>query len=460
MKKARNLCIHALCAIFVGIALGCSGGASGESGDEYEGGEEFEVNNSLNKSNAKEILGKDYLYRETVEIPDGITSIGSGVFTGSDIKMDRLIIPASVTKIESGAFNVRGWTDGSDRIKEKDRFDLYYLGTVAQWCEIEFTTRIVSYYGNNGIVEEERRGGWPLENARHFITYDEENTKLFFYKDDYDEQYEYMRLVIPSDVKRIKDYAFYRASCDMSKIVIEKGVQSIGKSAFEYTDLRYAIIPGSVKTISEDAFYGSSLQYVEIGDGVESIGKRAFSSCWLDDVDCWDIEYDKIVAVDAIRIPGSVKSIGESAFSNQWTAKGRKGWNSLGKLVLEEGVETIEAGAFSESGVKSVVFPSTLVSIGKQAFYGCFYTSLGDYIQPGDEIIIPEGVKLIGESAFEKCKSLSTIALPYSLETIGYHAFYDCVSLKKVILEGYGGNYIINRLKTGNLKLDNGVMIN
>ena len=42
------------------------------------------------------------------------------------------------------------------------------------------------------------------------------------------------------------------------------------------------------------------------------------------------------------------------------------------------------------------------------------------------------GVEIIGESAFEECKSLQSVNLPGTLKRIGYRAFALCESLKSI----------------------------
>lgn len=47
-------------------------------------------------------------------------------------------------------------------------------------------------------------------------------------------------------------------------------------------------------------------------------------------------------------------------------------------------------------------------------------------------VVIPEGVKIIGDGAFYNCGNLMKITIPSSLESIGWEAFYACDSLLKV----------------------------
>ena len=50
------------------------------------------------------------------------------------------------------------------------------------------------------------------------------------------------------------------------------------------------------------------------------------------------------------------------------------------------------------------------------------------------EVIISEGVKIIGESAFEYCSQLETVKVPKSIDEIKNLAFYACNNLKKISL--------------------------
>lgn len=72
-------------------------------------------------------------------------------------------------------------------------------------------------------------------------------------------------------------------------------------------------------------------------------------------------------------------------------------------------------GFFQEcSSLTSVTLPSTITSIGENAFYNCSALT---------SIDIPSGVTSIGANAFNNCSSLTSINLPNSLTTIGNSAF-------------------------------------
>ena len=67
-----------------------------------------------------------------------------------------------------------------------------------------------------------------------------------------------------------------------------------------------------------------------------------------------------------------------------------------------------------------MTLPQSLRSIGSSTFFGCSQLT---------EIVIPEGVTEIPDSAFNGCTKLETVTLPTSLKRIGVQAFFDCSSL-------------------------------
>ncbi len=94
------------------------------------------------------------------------------------------------------------------------------------------------------------------------------------------------------------------------------------------------------------------------------------------------------------------------------------------KIVVPDGVKRIGDHAFySYESLKSVELPISVICIGDHAFTQC--RSL-------KRIDIPPNVKVIYENAFEHCSSLESIALPDGMWTIKHCAFYKCVSLKRI----------------------------
>ena len=124
------------------------------------------------------------------------------------------------------------------------------------------------------------------------------------------------------------------------------------------------------------------------------------------------------------------------------------GDNTITKVVIPEGVETIGAYAFAYlTAMEEVVFPSTLKYIEYGAFAGC--QNLKKITFSGDNSIVTinqfafEGCSLTGtldlpsayvisDNAFAGNTKLEVVNLPETLMTIGANAFAGCSSLKEV----------------------------
>ena len=155
------------------------------------------------------------------------------------------------------------------------------------------------------------------------------------------------KVVIPSGVTSIEDFAFYACS-GLTSVTIPDGVTTIGSAAFQGCEsLTSVIIPDSVTTISGWAFSDcSGLTSVTIGDGVTFVGNNAFRQC---------------TGLTSVTIPDSVTTIGIGAFMN---------CTGLTSVTIPESVTTIREGAFMNcTGLTSVTIPDGVTTIGSSAFY-------------------------------------------------------------------------------------------
>ena len=59
---------------------------------------------------------------------------------------------------------------------------------------------------------------------------------------------------------------------------------------------------------------------------------------------------------------------------------------------------------------------------------------LKEYVGPGGDVVVPEGVTSIGNAAFYWCRSLTSVTIPDSVTSIGYGAFTGCSSLTSVTI--------------------------
>ena len=133
---------------------------------------------------------------------------------------------------------------------------------------------------------------------------------------------------------------------NISKVIIEEGVTSIGDLAFfECAELTSIDIPDSVTSIGWTAFADcTGLTNVTIGNSVTIIDDEAFSGC---------------TGLTSIDIPDSVTSIGFLAINN---------CTGLTNITIPDSVTSIGGSAFSGcTSLTSIAIPDSVSSIGSYA---------------------------------------------------------------------------------------------
>ena len=159
---------------------------------------------------------------------------------------------------------------------------------------------------------------------------------------------------LPNSIHSIGAYAF--SGCTgITLTSLPNSIHSIGAYAFEdIGGLALTELPSGIVSIGNFVFYGNTnIVLTELPSGLQSIGAYAFSGC---------------TGITLTTLPTGLRDIGNRAFED--TTVG-----SIDPLIIPEGVLTIGIGAFVHAKAKNITLPSTITSIGGQAFYAGGYSS-------------------------------------------------------------------------------------
>lgn len=193
----------------------------------------------------------------------------------------------------------------------------------------------------------------------------------------------------------------YEADPPVSEVIVRKQVKGIGSYCFgDNKDIVSVTLPETVKEIWPDAFHGcSSLETVSGLINVVKIYRDAFLNCKK--LNRFDIPEDCEIEGTAFK-----------GCSKWYDANGFLIINN--KLCHYRGKEN------------DVVIPETVVTIGESAFEGN---------KKLKTVVFPEGLTKICFAAFKGCKSLQHINIPSTLEYIANRAFAGCDNLSmKIVL--------------------------
>ena len=153
--------------------------------------------------------------------------------------------------------------------------------------------------------------------------------------------------------------------------------------------------------------------------------------------DAWQLDYT--TQITSVNLPDGLTRIGDHAF---------EGCTGLSSVTIPSSVISIGFDAFQNSGLTSITIPDSVTSIESSAFFGC--TALSSVELPSGiteishslfynctaltSVTIPDGVTVIGDNAFDGCEALSSITIPSSVTTIYDSAFCWCTALTLVTI--------------------------
>ena len=411
-----------------------------------------------------------------VSIPDSVTKIGDGAFYKC-VNLDDVKMSKNIRSVGACAFDEIGkatdYIEGENACTYIDNVlisyisDNYYEGTVTTFKVLN-GTRVIS----DGAFSDAYESGITKIILPDSVVSIGEEAFL--------ELKTLERIVLPDSLEIIGDYAFW--GCEsLKEISIPESIEFIGEQAFfKCSSLGIISLPDKAFEILSDAFddteycnnqsnwtdnclyIGNHLldfnfsgsKEIKIREGTVSVMLPNFSEYseyipiyipasvkkifllpqYLKSIEVaydnpyysssdgvlFDKQKTKLIKYLSYKnevsytVPESVKEIDSSAFA---------GCASLQKINLPEGLKKIGEGAFSNSGITSVVIPKSVESIPKDAFNCC---------EKLTSVKLPQGISKMEKGAFSGCASLESIVLPDSIEYIAQHAFRDCEALKSI----------------------------
>ena len=211
----------------------------------------------------------------------------------------------------------------------------------------------------------------------------------------------------------------------VTEVEIPNTVKSIGNSALQRTkrsDLAKVVIPSSVEEIGEWAFYRNTINELKLNKGLKTIGRSAFAlGAGGEAVGMGDLVIPEGVEtietaafymrnLTSVTIPASVTFIG---MSNFW-----KYVYPSSQDLLDLRVNISDLDAFCRIGCAGSRFALN---------YRLYMNN-----KEIKEVVLPEGMERIDE-VFCCCMSLEKVTLPSSFKFLCPGAFFECKNLKTVI---------------------------
>ena len=269
------------------------------------------------------------------------------------------------------------------------------LGATAQTSTFKYTAtekierfeEIQYFIGATGLVSHD----WDAATGEGTVVYEGTVTELGSYALQW--QGSMTALEIPEGVTTL-GYQSVQCCYNLSSISLPKSLKQIKSGAFYYT----AFANG--KFIIDDLTWWCNIEFAGYDSNPLRYAKHIYS--------------DKDTEITDLVIPEGVTRIGSYAFLNCEAIKSVKFPSTL---------TSIGSNAFYQSGLENVVIPDGFTEIEESSFNGCSKLK---------SVTIPEGVTKIGNAAFAKT-GLTELTLPSTIRSM-MQSFYSCDNLAKLTL--------------------------
>lgn len=221
---------------------------------------------------------------------------------------------------------------------------------------------------------------------------------------------------IPSTVRTIGDYAFFKCESLTEIVLPEAGLTSLGGFAFEYCKELVTVENFDKITQKEIPSYlfmnDAKLTSISFPDGITAVRGYAFANCKSMD--------------SKIKLCEGLTAVDYQAFNNCEKLKFIKEENGT---MLPTTLASIADMAFNNCKLFAgeIVYPTqTDNTIHDQVFQGTAVTS----------VTIPQGITTIAHSAFEYAQLKGKLFFPKSVTDIGFGSFGHNHGVTEIVVEG------------------------
>lgn len=345
--------------------------------------------------------------------------------------------PSVIGASDSGSFCLENLLLGEDvcttysKAKITTKFTFVVMAENAEYNVQEivgaFEDELLATYTltlNVGGVETEYTliGGSSVAKALDisdvYDTYNEENTCGLFVDSDYTTPIKNISLwkdttlytrnattegfsVSEAGELIIEDSSIYSGEVCLPAKINGVAVKTIPTTAFKNnTNITKIVFPTTLKSIGQQAFRGcNGITEIFLPEGVEILGDQAFALC---------------AGLTDVFLPNGLTTIEQNCFRQL---------SNLANINLPNTLQTIGMGAFAQTGLTSVILPSSLQNMGSFIFREC--SAL-------ETAVISEGITTIPYGLFFRCSALEDVALPEGITEICEGAFNECISLEEI----------------------------
>lgn len=408
----------------------------------YVGKENFKGLEQLEEvtlpSSVKEIRSEAFAYcgnLKCINIPEGLVTVGEYVFRGC-VSLSGLHLPKTLSKIKHGAFMS---CDALEKIripKGAELGDDVFCGCdslrdvvlpkdleVIPEAAFQVCKSLESITIPESVLRIERLAFSGCDKLQNIKLPEREDIKIAenaFGKEvkcevKCEDGVSYVGTIY--NIKTDRAWASIRPAGKVEgDVVVPSQVEYEGKSypvtvidreAFHGMKMKSLVLPNSVVEIKDSAFkHCDRLRDVTLGNNLKKIGDYAFE--W-----CENLRY--------MPIPASVRQVGFHALHRTVLVDNSWNWGVLyfGHILY---------GYHGDLPAHSYIEVRDGTTVIADGAFNSKFESLTDYNNL-EGIILPEGIKRIGDDAFAYCKGLTYVSMPKSVEYIGRYSFEKDVKI-------------------------------